>query len=98
MKTEEEARKLWCPMARTYITCDDNEVTVNRTYAGKPEEGAHCIASDCMMWRWARKPNPDWRPQNSIQMPPRDTRSDPPMYLDDTTRGYCGIAGRPEVA
>ncbi len=38
MKTEAEARKLWCPMVRT----------------GEPptNTAARCIASRCMMWEW----------------------------------------------
>jgi hypothetical protein len=41
MYTEEEAKWLWCPMARV----------------GSPEGFAHnengaCIASKCAMWRW----------------------------------------------
>lgn len=57
-----------------------------------------CLASACMAWRGAQKPNPDWKPNHSGGMgvyPPRDTRNDPPMYIADTTRGYCGLAGRP---
>jgi len=49
-----------------------------------------------MMWRWAQKPNPDWKGYGSaMQYPPRDERNDPPMYIDDTARGYCGLGGRP---
>ena len=60
-----------------------------------------CVASNCMMWRWVRKPNPHWTPAEhavSAFYPPRDARNDPPPYIEDTTRGYCGLAGRPEGA
>ncbi|MER9912855.1 hypothetical protein NKJ71_19705 [Mesorhizobium sp. M0050] len=57
---------------------------------------AGCVASKCMMWRWAQKPNPDWRPSGAMgTWPMQDHRNDPPMYLEDTTRGYCGLGGRP---
>jgi hypothetical protein len=59
-----------------------------------PHVASKCDASDCMMWRWAQKPNQDWKPNSSMTWPARDTRSDPPMYVDDTTRGHCGLAGR----
>ncbi len=60
-----------------------------------PSDHGSCIASGCMAWRWAQKPNPDWSPNMSQQWPQKDTRNDPPMYIADTTRGYCGLAGRP---
>lgn len=58
---------------------------------------AGCVASKCAMWRWAQKPNPDWKTDHNGMgiWPGRDTRNDPPMYIDDTTRGCCGLAGRP---
>lgn len=36
--TEQEANKKWCPMSRP-VTRDD--------------EPQQCVASECMMWRWA---------------------------------------------
>lgn len=90
MHTPEEALKLWCPMVRNGLNNrfrdqDGNERLIN-----------HCVSKSCMMWRWAQKPNPEWRPgHTAMQFPQRDTRSDPPMYLPDETRGYCGLAGRP---
>ncbi len=55
-----------------------------------------CKTIHCMMWRWAQKPNPDWKPgSSSISWPQRDMRDDPPMYIVDTSGGYCGLAGRP---
>lgn len=56
-----------------------------------------CAASKCMAWRWAQKPNPDWKPGHGVVMsyPPPDMRFDEPSHIDDTTRGYCGLGGRP---
>jgi len=57
MHTEEEARKLWCPMVRVG---NGNEAAENRTCEiGKVSDDLGngttwnaCIASSCMMWRW----------------------------------------------
>lgn len=54
MHTVEEARKLWCPMARVaaHFQWDfRNNVSFNRDPDGLTKQ-AYCIASDCMMWRW----------------------------------------------
>ena len=46
MRTESEARKLWCPMARVAIqpgpTSNDFD----------PDYDPCCIASACMWWEW----------------------------------------------
>ncbi len=55
--TEEEARKLWCPMVR-YQPLPYNwirTITQKRTSwlnTSATNTGSRCIASDCMMWRW----------------------------------------------
>lgn len=36
--TEEQAKKLWCPMSR------------GREHA---QDSTHCLGSGCMLWRWA---------------------------------------------
>jgi len=56
---------------------------------------SQCVASRCMAWRWAQKANPEWKPRHSLQWPPLHPDEGPPMYLEDRTRGYCGLAGRP---
>jgi len=95
--TEEEAKKLWCPQAR--VVRYGNDICGNRHSieldSSDPSGFAKCIGSNCMMWRWAQKPNPDWSPSMSqMQWPQKDTRNDTPMYIDDTTLGYCGLGGR----
>lgn len=52
-----------------------------------------CIASACMAWRWAQKPNPDWKPSPFTF--PHDPRAAAPTYIEDREHGYCGLAGRP---
>jgi hypothetical protein len=79
MHTEEEARKLWCPMVRY-------EEGVNRWSLGaEPLEkwgtednpsASRCIASQCMMWRWER-----------------DLYAE--GYQPESNKGYCGIANKP---
>lgn len=76
--TEEQAKKLWCPMARvarredldrdrgpTVIVggCNTDALGGNRIPAS-----CRCVASQCAMWRWAES------------------------YPED--RGYCGLAGQ----
>lgn len=43
--TEEEAKHLWCPMAKTRLLLAGGGTA--------PEKGALCFASRCMWWRWA---------------------------------------------
>ena len=64
--TENEARQKWCPKARVmeYDQAGAGDMpfaaTVNRVWKwlGKDRggeitwESCHCIASDCMAWRW----------------------------------------------
>lgn len=65
--TEEEAGKLWCPMARLYAAAGPS---ANRGTNKDP----HCIASKCAAWQWDRrsvfvagvgempeKPRSEWR-------------------------------------
>jgi hypothetical protein len=60
MRTEQQARKLWCPMVRyTEIFPNGSSVTGNRWWSHDQDNhhyvGTRCIASECMMWRcdWA---------------------------------------------
>lgn len=96
--TEEEAETKWCPQARVAKNGNAGnryQLDIDAAYS---HAFAKCIGSNCMMWRWAQKPNPDWKPESghSLSWPQRDMRHEPPMYIDDTARGYCGLAGRPQ--
>lgn len=92
--TENEAETKWCPAARVGSGGSGNRYSFDID-ATKASAFAKCIGSNCMMWRWANKPNPAWQPPNMMTTYGADTRNDPPAYIDDTTRGYCGLAGRP---
>lgn len=54
--TEDEAKTKWCPMAiRPGFQQARNGIggaSFNRTREGQFTDSTHCIASDCMMWRW----------------------------------------------
>jgi hypothetical protein len=55
--TEEEARKRWCPFARSFDTPTELPEHIiasgtNRKRGGAPDQWCLCIASDCMVWRW----------------------------------------------
>ncbi len=90
--TEEEAKKKWCPMARSaegIRSRSDGQVYVqsNNSYncvtvsEGKELETYHqtvCIASDCMMWRREK-----------------DTYGDDYGKDIPEDRGYCGLGGMP---
>lgn len=46
--TEDEAKTKWCPHVR-FVDCED------RLYDNRPssmQNGARCLASECMAWRW----------------------------------------------
>lgn len=85
--TEPAAAELWCPLLPRYLKPGGMDVA----------NDCRCIASRCTAWRWAQKPNPDWVIPSGVQMSSsqRDTRYDPPLFIEDKTRGYCGLAGRP---
>ena len=53
MKTENEARELWCPMVRLAPLGADETYTVAST---RDDKIGRCIASQCAMWRWDRMP------------------------------------------
>ena len=48
------------------------------TFGGVSQD-ARCLASNCMMWRWIRKPNPNL-----------DDKRSPLIH----GTGYCGLAGK----
>lgn len=89
MKTEDEARKCLCPVAR-----ERGGVT---SYTGADSGGATwparncCVASGCMFWRWG----------NIAQHPGEGTRGrvGDMGYVNipkdwHPTRGFCGLAGK----
>ena len=49
--TEDEAKKLWCPMARSVGNGE------NRTLFGSADSSCFCLASGCMAWRFDELPH-----------------------------------------
>jgi hypothetical protein len=103
--TVEEASKSWCPMSRVFVPLTDIRGNMRAAIsANRPSEdpdagykAATCLSSGCMMWRWAMVRNPNWEPQTigmalTVRRHPEDI---PREYIDSTTHGYCGLAGRP---
>jgi hypothetical protein len=98
MRTEDEARKCWCPHVRFLSDPDgrfaatnrvDSETELSETLAkplGEINGTSRCIASECMAWRWGDVPNPNY-PQHMATTEPPTVKSD--------THGFCGLAGRP---
>jgi hypothetical protein len=57
MHTEAKAREKWCPFARAVATFNNNGETVCASYnravtSWQTMKHTHCIASDCVVWRW----------------------------------------------
>ena len=85
MHTEEQARELWCPHVRYAIEGSKWRIAINR-WLGMSDrnfnpEPAHCIASQCMAWRWADGVDPR-NPKHPEGVRPY---------------GYCGLAGYPDA-
>lgn len=112
LMTEDQAREKWCPMVRaarhevtqkrTAVTETLSAVREDHHVVGgcntdtlggtRVPESCRCVASDCAMWRWG-----EWKRDGveNVPLPSGHT------YTRDRKiplRGYCGLAGRPEVA
>jgi hypothetical protein len=58
------------------------EKICQQTLAGDPEQNGNCEGSRCMAWRWGEPPDME-RGNDRVPRPDR--------------RGFCGLAGMPEV-
>lgn len=87
MKTEDEARKCWCPFARvTDPRLPPGTGSWNRTISNDNTEArALCIASACMGWRWVQELGEQKQMGGGYA-----ERAVLPL-----TRGYCGLMTRP---
>lgn len=90
--TPAQARELWCPMVRVGVqpssggpSAINDPTTVN--YHGS------CIAETCAMWRWV-PPKTTYKPTGGNNAFVEEHIYEPVA----PTHGYCGLAGRPEVA
>ena len=71
MHTEADARRLWCPFARTQAG--------TTRYGGGPDAGTLCLGSECAAWRWRRDAYTSHRHMN----PDDDPTSADAMMLTD---------------
>ena len=88
MHTEEQARKLWCPMARGIMDSGGNRMAFGASgeependdcaaqYEAEMADLYPCLASGCAMWRW-------------------ETERNEALETIDW-RGQCGLAGKAE--
>jgi hypothetical protein len=89
--TEDEAKTKWCPMARVSLPHADEcgwQGPANRDpYKSSTYNGANCIGSECMAWRWGER----LESEREAYMRGTDLR----RTLQSTTDGYCGLVGKP---
>ena len=56
MKTEAEAKELWCPHVRHAEIIDRVFFSDGKERLAATNNGTTCVASHCMMWRWEDLP------------------------------------------
>ena len=95
LRTEDDAKKCWCPFAFQHLGTSHGpgNVAVNRA-AGNinaAREGTYCIASKCMMWRFRSDPSTltDHGFDRLMARMPPDEHSTKP---NAQRRGFCGLA------
>ena len=90
--TEDEAKTKWCPFIQ--VSRSDGLTSTNRDGLGREPDEAHCMASECMAWRWSLHPklSEQYRKYNErgVTIPERHGRPWP-----EVARGFCGLAGKP---
>lgn len=98
--TEVEAKQRWCPYAfpatrepeeRRGFFAGVRSLAINRYEAGEPIHACRCIGSKCMAWRWALV-EIDFATKGPVT---QGTPLGMVSYERSTTRGYCGLAGKP---
>jgi hypothetical protein len=89
-RTEEEAKKTWCPHRRVAMNAGMAANWSGSMRAG-PEQRAYgniyndtrCIASECSAWRW----------RTALQVTDIET-----VIAEDRSAGFCGLATTPIAA
>lgn len=101
--TEKEAAEKWCPHVGVLIG-PDNARWQGTSFNTRLDDlsgplSMNCIGSRCMSWRWAE--DRVLRSYNSNETRPvviGQTFDGSKWFMDEspsTTRGYCGLAGKP---
>ena len=87
LKTEDEARKLWCPHVRASRS---TESAFNRIRTGGEDypnpERCRCIASECSQWLWGISDDFD-----GVVAYRKTARKGSPGHFDNAPLGYCGL-------
>jgi hypothetical protein len=92
MKTESEAYGCWCPLVRHYAAPGSGFHTNRGDGVHQPPYiQSGCIGATCMAWRWEMEFDPADKPADG-SVTAFVLRARAP-----TNRGYCGLAGKPEV-
>lgn len=87
--TEEEAKTKWCPYA-TIFSEDSRHLETAQLPGGFVS--ARCIASECMAWRWEEEEYLNAMEHYEAVTPIEGVACIPP-----SPRGWCGLAGKPEM-
>lgn len=111
--TEDDAKTKWCPFARllaeTYTRQGEFQVSTGYSYNRSPDpdedrapylpDGASCIGSSCMAWRWTAQ----MATVTSAPDPKRQFVAEKAHYDNHAAwhvealpaQGHCGLAGSP---
>jgi len=102
MHTEDEARKLWCPMVR-FVIGPETSKWQGVAYTNRCQElntdKVNCIASACMMWQWvddefeylfSPPENDEWTPAPYLSGEGR--KCDRWQREKKNRRGFCGLS------
>ena len=82
--TEKQARETLCHRMM------ERRFDFRKAATGNPA-GSHCIASECMAWRWG-----EYRVLRSTGEPLETGKAYVSKAIETRTdRGYCGLAGKP---
>lgn len=90
LRTEEEAKKCWCPLARAAVS-DDHQSANFGDNLMRGRSSMACIASECMAWQWSGYRDKDgvwWVPD------PRWPGSHNALGAGEARSGFCGLAGK----
>lgn len=102
--TEAEARQMRCCGAKGSGKQGEVEEDIYKTREhdgggrstfGRSIRRRYCIASECMAWRWGKKRNPLWKPGHLFGSLGEHPDEQQQPHIEDTERGFCGLAGRP---
>jgi hypothetical protein len=98
MLTETQAKTKWCPHARIGVSASQGGPASINDPRCEPEHRANCIASECAMWRWIPTNDTVYVGSAPVQLENGRFELRPQYAQVPPSQGFCGLAGRPEVA